>query len=75
MTEIHIPYLPSAKFFKVLYRLGVHEQDISSDTDSNPQIRTIGRRRDQHRKFRLQQLHLAHDDGRAPRNAANTQLR
>lgn len=42
MTEIHIPYLPSAKFFKVLCRLGVHEQDISSDTDSNPQIRTIG---------------------------------
>lgn len=42
MTEIHIPYLPSAKFFKVRCRLGVHEQDISSDTDSNPQIRTIG---------------------------------
>ena len=42
MAEIHIPYLPSAKFFKIRCRLGIHEQDIASDTDSDPQIRTIG---------------------------------
>lgn len=42
MAEIHIPYLPSAKFIKIRCRLGIHEQDIASDTDSNPQIRTIG---------------------------------
>lgn len=42
MAEIRIPYLPSAKFIKVLCRLGIHEQDVASDTDSNPQIRTIG---------------------------------
>ena len=42
MAEIHIPYLPSAKFFKIRCRLGIHEQDIAGDTDSDPQIRTIG---------------------------------
>ena len=42
MAEIHIPYLPTAKFFKIRCRLGIHEQDIASDTDSDPQIRTIG---------------------------------
>ena len=42
MTEIQIPYLPSAKFFKIRCRLGIHEQDVSGDNDSNPQIRTIG---------------------------------
>ena len=42
MTEIQIPYLPSAQFFKILCRLGVNEQDIIGDSDSDPQIRTIG---------------------------------
>ena len=42
MAEIHIPYLPTAKFFKIRCRLGIHEQDIAGDTDSDPQIRTIG---------------------------------
>lgn len=42
MAEIHIPYLPTAKFFKIRCRVGIHEQDIASDTDSDPQIRTIG---------------------------------
>ena len=42
MTEIQIPYLPSAQFFKIRCRLGINEQDIIGDTDSNPQIRTIG---------------------------------
>ena len=42
MTEIQIPYLPSAQFFKIRCRLGINEQDIIGDSDSNPQIRTIG---------------------------------
>ena len=42
MTEIQIPYLPSAQFFKIRCRLGVNEQDIIGDSDSDPQIRTIG---------------------------------
>ena len=42
MTEIQIPYLPSAQFFKILCRLGVNEQDVLGDSDSDPQIRTIG---------------------------------
>ena len=42
MTEIQIPYLPSAQFFKILCRLGVNEQDVIGDSDSDPQIRTIG---------------------------------
>ena len=42
MTEIQIPYLPSAQFFKILCRLGVNEPDIIGDSDSDPQIRTIG---------------------------------
>lgn len=42
MTEIQIPYLPTAQFFKILCRLGVNEQDVIGDSDSDPQIRTIG---------------------------------
>lgn len=42
MTEIQIPYLPSAQFFKIRCRLGINEQDIIGDSDSDPQIRTIG---------------------------------
>lgn len=42
MTEIQIPYLPSAQFFKILCRLGVNEPDVLGDSDSDPQIRTIG---------------------------------
>ena len=42
MTEIQFPYLPSAQFFKILCRLGVNEPDIIGDSDSDPQIRTIG---------------------------------
>ena len=42
MTEIQIPYLPTAQFFKIRCRLGVNEQDIIGDSDSDPQIRTIG---------------------------------
>ena len=42
MTEIQIPYLPSAQFFKIRCRLGINEQDIIGDSDSNPQIRTTG---------------------------------
>ena len=42
MTEIQLPYLPSAQFFKIRCRLGINEQDIIGDSDSNPQIRTIG---------------------------------
>ena len=42
MTEIQIPYLPSAQFFKILCRLGINEPDIIGDSDSDPQIRTIG---------------------------------
>ena len=42
MTEIQIPYLPSAQFFKIRCRLGINEQDVIGDSDSNPQIRTIG---------------------------------
>lgn len=42
MTEIQIPYLPSAQFFKILCRLGVNEPDVIGDSDSDPQIRTIG---------------------------------
>ena len=42
MTEIQIPYLPTAQFFKIRCRLGINEQDIIGDSDSDPQIRTIG---------------------------------
>ena len=42
MAEIHIPYLPTAKFFKIRCRLGVNEQDVIGDSDSDPQIRTVG---------------------------------
>ena len=42
MTEIQIPYLPSAQFFKIRCRLGINEQDVIWDSDGNPQIRTIG---------------------------------
>lgn len=42
MTEIQLPYLPSAQFFKILCRLGINEQDVNWDSDGNPQIRTIG---------------------------------
>ena len=42
MTEIQIPYLPSAQFFKIRCRLGINEQDVIGDSDGNPQIRTIG---------------------------------
>ena len=42
MTEIQIPYLPSAQFFKIRCRLGINEQDVIGDSDRNPQIRTIG---------------------------------
>ena len=42
MTEIQLPYLPSAQFFKIFCRLGINEQDVIGDSDGNPQIRTIG---------------------------------
>ena len=42
MTELMIPWIPTAKYFKVLCRIGINRPDTTSDTDSYPNLMTQG---------------------------------
>lgn len=44
MTEIKIPYLPTAKYFKIVCRLGVNRPDTADDDDRYPNLMTQGGR-------------------------------